>query len=419
MTDKKKFHSDLKIIVIGPTKSGKTSFVNKWVKNIFSETYRSTIVSEFGFKIFEYEQKIFRIQLWDLAGQDKNQMITKIFAKDAHGVVFVCDATDKQTREDLLKWKNSVDECASFLDGGKIPCILVENKIDLVENEVDNGELKSFSDKNGFNGCFRTSAKTGENIGESMEFLLKNIIERIKEMNKNDINENEDIKNTENINESEEIKDNAKTNAFSNQENENFEIINENKENKSIEEISFIKDLYKNINYKIIMKAIDDELEIFIKNINIKPFPEYYSKFKLSELQKINYFKLFNCIGEFLYEIKNLLNKSFLKIIETNQILFTIPINMRILDKIELNIKEIEKTLEEKNSLMEKYIFYLEEKILNFQTDLVNDKLNDKENIILNLNNKIQNLENINLLLNEKLENQKKKIEELSKEKNN
>jgi hypothetical protein len=68
---------------------------------------------------------------------------------------------------------------------------------------------------------------------------------------------------------------------------------------------------------------------------------------------------------------------------------------------------------------MEKYIFYLEEKILNFQTDLVNDKLNDKENIILNLNNKIQNLENINLLLNEKLENQKKKIEELSKEKNN
>ena len=405
MTDKKKFHSDLKIIVIGPTKSGKTSFVNKWVKNIFSETYRSTIVSEFGFKIFEYEQKIFRIQLWDLAGQDKNQMITKIFAKDAHGVVIVCDATDKLSREDSLKWKKAVDECAIFLDGETMPYILVENKIDLVENEVDNGELKSFSDKNGFNGCFRTSAKTGENIGESMEFLLKNIIERIKEMNKNDINE--------------EIKDNIKTNAFSNQENENFEIINENKENKSIEEISFIKDLYKNINYKIIMKAIDDELEIFIKNINIKPFPEYYSKFKLNELQKINYFKLFNSIGEFLYEIKNLLNKSFLKIIETNQILFTIPINMRILDKIELNIKEIEKTLEEKNSLMEKYIFYLEEKIINFQTDLVNDKLNDKENIILNLNNKIQNLENINLLLNEKLENQKKKIEELSKEKNN
>ena len=111
-------------------------------------------------------------------------MMTKIFAKDAHGVVFVCDATDKQTREDLLKWKNSIDECASFLDGGKIPCILVENKIDLVEKEVDNGELKSFSDKNGFNGYFRTSAKTGENIGESMEFLLKNIFERIKEMEK-------------------------------------------------------------------------------------------------------------------------------------------------------------------------------------------------------------------------------------------
>ena len=32
------------------------------------------------------------------------------------------------------------------------------------------------------------------------------------------------------------------------------------------------------------MKAIDDELEINIINLNIKPFPEYYSKFKLNEL---------------------------------------------------------------------------------------------------------------------------------------
>ena len=94
------FRSDLKIIVIGTSGTGKTSFVNKWTKNIFSDTYKATIVSEFGFKIFEDGGKLYRIQLWDLAGQDKNAMVTKIFAKDAHGCVVMADATDTSTREE-------------------------------------------------------------------------------------------------------------------------------------------------------------------------------------------------------------------------------------------------------------------------------------------------------------------------------
>ena len=94
------FRSDLKIIVIGNSGTGKTSFVNKWTKNIFSDTYKATIVSEFGFKIFEQDGKLYRIQLWDLAGQDKNAMVTKIFAKDAHGCVVMADATNAQTRDE-------------------------------------------------------------------------------------------------------------------------------------------------------------------------------------------------------------------------------------------------------------------------------------------------------------------------------
>ena len=94
------FRSDLKIIVSGNSGTGKTSLVNKWTKNIFSEVYKATIVSEFGFKIFEKEGKLYRIQLWDLAGQDKNAMVTKIFAKDSHGCIIVSDATNLQSREE-------------------------------------------------------------------------------------------------------------------------------------------------------------------------------------------------------------------------------------------------------------------------------------------------------------------------------
>jgi small GTP-binding protein len=94
------FRSDLKTIVIGTSGTGKTSFVNKWTKNIFNEAYKATIVSEFGFKIFDYEGKLYRIQLWDLAGQDKNAMVTKIFAKDAHGCIVMADASNAETRQE-------------------------------------------------------------------------------------------------------------------------------------------------------------------------------------------------------------------------------------------------------------------------------------------------------------------------------
>ena len=92
-SDVASIRTDLKIIVIGTSGSGKTSFVNKWTKNMFNEEYHATIVSEFGFKVFEHEGKLFRIQLWDLAGQDKNATVTKIFAKDSHGCIIVTDAT--------------------------------------------------------------------------------------------------------------------------------------------------------------------------------------------------------------------------------------------------------------------------------------------------------------------------------------
>ncbi len=92
--------TDIKIIVIGKSGSGKTSFVNKWIKNEFTEDYKATIVSEYGFKIYEHDGKFYRIQLWDIAGQDKNAKLTKTFAKDAHGAIVMCDATNPISREE-------------------------------------------------------------------------------------------------------------------------------------------------------------------------------------------------------------------------------------------------------------------------------------------------------------------------------
>ena len=69
-----------------------------------------------------------------------------------------------------------------FIGGGKLPCVLVENKIDLLpEGEQSNdAKVKEFAEKNDFVGAFRASAKAGININESMEFLIKEIIKRME-----------------------------------------------------------------------------------------------------------------------------------------------------------------------------------------------------------------------------------------------
>ncbi len=58
---------------------------------------------------------------------------------------------------------------------------MIENKVDLVSQEEASNlsELKDFSEKNKFIGYFRSSAKKGININESMEFLIKTIVEKM------------------------------------------------------------------------------------------------------------------------------------------------------------------------------------------------------------------------------------------------
>jgi small GTP-binding protein len=65
---KKTFGIDIKIILVGNPNTGKTCFVNKWTKNQFTDKYKATIMSEFGYKIIDHNETIYRIQLWDIAG---------------------------------------------------------------------------------------------------------------------------------------------------------------------------------------------------------------------------------------------------------------------------------------------------------------------------------------------------------------
>ena len=186
-----KCKNSLKIVIVGNSGTGKTSFCNRWMKDKFTDDYKATVMSDFSYKIYEYKGNYYKIQFWDIAGQDKNIYTSKVFSKGAHGCIIVSDITNDETLQKTLLWKKAIDENTQFIDGEKIPSILIQNKIDLIsDNDIseNNEDIDNFCKNNKFTNYFRTSCKDGRNVNESMDYLLSVIIDKIEEYSKNNNN---------------------------------------------------------------------------------------------------------------------------------------------------------------------------------------------------------------------------------------
>ena len=172
------------IIVRGNEKTGKTAFIKQFCKNTFSEEYVKTSSTQVSVKTYQEENTIYKFQIFDLAGKDKDGHMTKLFAKRAHGFVILCDATDPQSLEDTSIWKKNVDDNCKFIDGNKMPCILIENKIDLLSSEENNDKVNDFAKMNKFDNVFRVSCKENINVTKAMESIMRDIIKRYNDFNK-------------------------------------------------------------------------------------------------------------------------------------------------------------------------------------------------------------------------------------------
>ncbi|KAI5731823.1 hypothetical protein M8J77_016689 [Diaphorina citri] len=162
-----------KVIVIGDPTVGKTSFVQRYVQNTFKKDYKGTVGVDFALKIVKWrDQQKIKLQLWDIAGQERFTWMTRVYYKDAHGCIIMFDLTNQNSFKNTLKWKKDVDLKCTLSDGSPIPCMLLANKCDLPHRQVDINDIECFYKEHNFIGWTETSTKEGLMVNDSMKFLL-------------------------------------------------------------------------------------------------------------------------------------------------------------------------------------------------------------------------------------------------------
>jgi small GTP-binding protein len=170
-----------KVLVVGDIGTGKTSIIKRFVHNIFSMHYKSTIGVDFALKVINWDANtIVRLQLWDIAGQERFGNMTRVYYKEAVGAMVVFDVTRVGTFDAVAKWKNDID-CKVTLppDDRPIPVVLLANKCDLARDgwHKTPAQMDKYCEENSFIGWFETSAKENINIDKAAKFLVQKILE--------------------------------------------------------------------------------------------------------------------------------------------------------------------------------------------------------------------------------------------------
>ena len=190
----------IKIILLGSTEVGKTSIINRFDGDFFSEKMLSTFGSSFISKEIIINEKKIRLDVWDTAGQEQYKALSKLFVKNSKIMILVYDITNKESFDELDYWYNFIK---NELDK-EVTLGLVGNKADLYEDEKVTKEmgkeqaikwgayfaiLSAKEDKTGIDKYFmEITQKYLENKSNSEEFERPSLI-KIEENNSSEKND--------------------------------------------------------------------------------------------------------------------------------------------------------------------------------------------------------------------------------------
>ncbi|MHA1804541.1 MAG: Rab family GTPase [Promethearchaeota archaeon] len=165
-----------KLILLGDSAVGKTSLINQYIDESFSEDYRPTLGANIIRKdvFLEKMNANVRLIIWDIAGQEKYNAIRSMYFQGCSGALLVYDITRPITFENITsKWLRDFNKFVKK----EAAFILIGNKIDLKDLRVITTEQgKKLAQDIQASDFVETSAKYGDNVEEAFEKLVKQIL---------------------------------------------------------------------------------------------------------------------------------------------------------------------------------------------------------------------------------------------------
>jgi len=136
--------NDLKIIVVGPTGSGKTELVD--ILSSASKGFQGNRQPTVGLRILEFPitlevnnlQTGISVQLWDMSGDERYSSCWPAVAKDADGCMLVYSANDRRQAQDLERYSR---EFTKNLNASQ--CLIVAHKMGAIEDKVPKPKLSA------------------------------------------------------------------------------------------------------------------------------------------------------------------------------------------------------------------------------------------------------------------------------------
>jgi len=164
----------VKVVIVGNGAVGKSSMIQRYCRGTFTKSYKKTIGVDFLEKQLRVHGEEVRLMLWDTAGQEEFDAITKAYYRGAQACVIAFSTTDRDSLIAVRNWRKKVeDEC------GDIPMVMVQNKIDLIaQSEINQQEAEALSKECNMK-LYRTSVKDDLNVGVVFQHLAENYVNKV------------------------------------------------------------------------------------------------------------------------------------------------------------------------------------------------------------------------------------------------
>ena len=159
-----------KVCMLGGFAVGKTSLVRRFVTNVFSDHYQTTIGVTVEKKTVTVDNRDVMLVLWDLYGEDEFQSIRESYLRGSSGYILVMDGTRRATLDTALALQQTATRTV-----GTVPFISIINKADVrSEWEIDEHAIEQLRER-GWRVLF-ASAKLGQGVEELFVTLATQIV---------------------------------------------------------------------------------------------------------------------------------------------------------------------------------------------------------------------------------------------------